>query len=285
MPAQPLISAELFPPRNAEGEHRFWRSVGQLECIDPDFVSVTCGAFASSPASAIETSASLSRNTSLSVAAHLTLSAFPGDAWVDAVTAAHESGLRRLVVLRGDADSSEVGPDAVARAIAVARDVADFDIAVACYPETHPQASSPTSDLEALKAKRDAGATRALSQMVFSAESFLRFRDRAHSAGITMPLHCGVLPVLRFERVVRMAGLCGTSIPEAYHHAFEGTQGNHAVQRLIGIEFAQDILATLAAEGVDGIHLYALNEPGLVPELLDKATLSSEADTAVGCAA
>lgn len=272
MPQTPILSAELFPPRSDRARNRFWRCVGQLESVNPAFVSITCGAFASTPDSALETATAVSHQTTLPVSAHLTLSAFPGDAWIDAVRSAHTAGLRRLVILRGDGEAHALTGNAVVHAIEQAHTVADFDVAVACYPEVHPLAESAHSDLMALKAKCDAGATRAISQMVFSAEPFLRFRDRAAREGVRVPLHCGVLPITRFERVAPMASSCGASLSADYHRAFEGTEGNLAVQRLIGLDFARDLAETLISEGVEGIHFYALNDPSHAVSLMHDLT-------------
>lgn len=260
----PQVSVELFPPKS--NQHRFWRCVGQLETLEPAFVSITCGAFASASDSAFETVNAVNRHTRLRVCAHVPLSAFPGYQSIEAVDRLYASGVRRVMLLRGDGEPTSPTP-CVVDVVDRVRQRHAIDIAVACYPETHPLAQSPAADLDQLLRKQDAGATRAVAQMVFDADTFLRFRDRYAAAGLELPLHAGVLPVTHFDRVLQMAGRCGAAVPSVYHLAFEGTDGNTTVQRELGIGFARELCERLTTEGVDGLHLYALNNPGTAHEV------------------
>ena len=181
--------------------------------------------------------------------------------------------VRRVMVLRGDGEQAGESVS-VADVVEQVQAAHPLDIAVACYPETHPMATSAAADLDCLKRKCDAGATRAVAQMVFSADAFLRFRDRAQAHGIDVPLHAGILPVVDFAKAKRLAAQCGAELPRAFEQAYEGTEGNGPVQRELGIAFATELSATLAAEGVDGLHIYAMNSPGLATELVESLAIA-----------
>ncbi|MEM6985643.1 MAG: methylenetetrahydrofolate reductase [Pseudomonadota bacterium] len=267
----PELSVELFPPKASA--NRFWRCVGQLEALNPEFVSITCGALASAHEPAFDTAVSVNANTRLRVCTHVTLSAFPKGRAVEAIDALYGAGIRRVMVLRGDGEHAGDSVS-VADVVDQVQRAHPLDIAVACYPETHPMAASAAADLDCLKQKCDAGAARAVAQMVFSADAFLRFRDRAQAHGIDVPLHAGILPVVDFAKAKRLAAQCGAELPRAYEQAYEGTEGNGPVQRELGIAFATELSATLAAEGVDGLHLYAMNSPGLATELVESLAIA-----------
>ncbi|MEM7378825.1 MAG: methylenetetrahydrofolate reductase [Pseudomonadota bacterium] len=261
----PIWSVELFPPRQQAA--RFWRCIGQLETLEPAFVSLTCGALGSSADGAFDAVHAVNTGTRLPTCAHVTLTGFPEAAGLDAVQALHGAGLRRVMLLRGDGDPA-LPPNAVVHFVDRVRQRLPIDIAVACYPAPHPRARSARADLECLRAKCAAGADRAVSQMVFDADDFLRFRDRAVQHGVSVPLHAGVLPVVDFEAVDRLARRCGVALPTVYHRAFEGTDGRRDVQWQLGLDFAAELCERLIREGVDGLHLYALNTPGIAPALM-----------------
>lgn len=266
--ASPTVSVELFPARPGR-EPAFWRCVGQLETLSPEFVSVTCGALASGVEERFDSAVAVSRQSALRVCAHIALSAYPGRSAVAAAEQLHADGIRRVLVVRGDAGLS-TSSDSVVSCIEQIQRARPLDVSVACYPETHPEAVSEQADMDWLKAKFDAGATRAISQFVFDAEAFLRFRDRAVASGINAPLHAGVLPITHFDRIRDMADRCGTTLPPAVHAAFDGVEGNATVERLLGLDFAEEIADRLLQEGVDGLHIYCMNTPGLTHELLSR---------------
>ncbi len=177
--------------------------------------------------------------------------------------------MRHVVALRGDPPAQgqhEPHPDGyryAADLVAGLRRVADFEISVAAYPETHPQALGPDSDLDNLKRKLDAGATRAITQFFFDSSVFLRFLDKCLAAGITAPIVPGILPVMNFTQAVRMSGMCGTSIPSWLARLFAGTDDDPELRRIIAAIVAAEQVRLLQANGVDEFHFYTLNRPEL----------------------
>lgn len=213
-------SFEFFPPKTPEMERTLWETVERLEPYRPAFFSVTYGAGGSTRERTHATVARIARETDIPAAAHLTC-VDATRAEIDEVAKQYwDAGIRHIVALRGDASDPEAGyqphPEGYAYAadlVAGLRDVAPFEISVAAYPEVHPDAPDADFDLDNLKRKVDAGATRAITQFFFENEDFLRFRDRVAAAGIDVPLVPGIMPVTNFKNVTRFAGMCGAGIP------------------------------------------------------------------------
>ncbi len=271
MSRTPLLSFEFFPPKTPEMETHLWRAVKRLEPLAPRFVSVTYGAGGTTRERTHATVARIRRETRLEPAAHLTcVGASRTD--VDAVARRYwEAGIRHVVALRGDPPAGSGGyqphAEGYLRAVdlvAGLKRVADFEISVAAYPEIHPEATSAQSDLDALKRKIDAGAARAITQFFFDAAAFLRFLDRARSAGITMPIVPGILPIGNFSQVKRFAALCGASIPAWLAARFEGLDEDPAGRAHAAIETASALCRQLGDAGIDEIHFYTLNRADLV---------------------
>jgi len=270
-PASQLkLSFEFFPPRGERMSRRLWRTIGQLELLQPEFFSVTYGALGSARDSSVDTVLQLHRESAVPTAAHLTCVEASKEE-VEAV-ARHfwNSGLRHIVALRGDArgDGAEnraavPGHADAAELVAALRRIGDFEISVAAYPETHPRAASAQADIAALKRKLDAGANRAISQYFFDAEVFLRFRDRCAAAGIEQPIVPGILPIHDFEQVSRFSRQCGASLPRHYARHFEGMEGNREAQYHLAIDLALETCERLTGEGVDALHFYTLNHTDL----------------------
>jgi methylenetetrahydrofolate reductase (NADH) len=267
----PSLSLEFFPPKTPELEASLWRAVERLAPLGPRFVSVTYGAGGTTRERTHATVARLRRDTALEPAAHLTCVG-ASRVEVDAVARSYwQSGIRHVVALRGDAPAGtgayQPHPEGYARAadlVAGLKRVADFEISVAAYPETHPEAMSAQADLEALKKKLDAGAARAITQFFFDADAFFRFRDRARAAGIAAPIVPGILPIGSFSQVTRFAAQCGASIPAAVAARFEGLEEDVAGRKRAAIEVASALCRRLAAGGVDAFHFYTLNRAELV---------------------
>jgi len=268
----PRISFEFFPPKTQEMEERLWAAVKRLEPLRPRFVSVTYGAGGSTRERTHATVRRIRQETALEPAAHLTCVAATRDE-IDAVAHAYwEAGIRHVVALRGDppggiatayAPHPEGYPYA-ADLVAGLRRIADFEISVAAYPETHPAARSPGHDLDNLKQKLDAGANRAITQFFFDADVFLRFRDRAHAAGIDVPLVPGILPVTNFAQLKRMAAACGASIPAWMGAHFDGLDDDPDTRRLVAASLAAEQCRRLHANGVHEFHFYTLNRADLL---------------------
>ena len=263
----PRLSFEFFPPKNERMERCLWRNIGQLELLGPSFFSVTYGAGGSDRERSLKTLEHMQRECPVPLAAHLTCVGHSREEALEIAAQMHANGVRALVALRGDADPVAGGFDDVAEFVAELKDLADFDISVAAYPEVHPMAASAEADMAQLKRKLDAGANRAISQYFFDVDSFLRFRDSAVKAGIKQPLLPGILPTHNFENMVKFSKRCGTHIPADLFKLFEGTEGNTQVQHALAVDVAVDMCESLTAEGVHDLHFYTLNTPSLTFEI------------------
>jgi methylenetetrahydrofolate reductase (NADPH) len=265
----PALSFEFFPPRTEALERQLWTCIHRLAPLCPRFVSVTYGAGGSTQARTHATVARLRQETALVPAAHLTCVGATR-AEVDAVARQYwDVGVRHVVALRGDAAPGTTyaphpgGYAFAADLVAGLKRVADFEISVAAYPETHPQASGPAADLDNLKRKLDAGAARAITNFFFDTDTYLRFLDRCLAAGISAPVVPGIMPVTNFAGLLRMAALSGVSVPAWLARMFEGTEDDPELRRMIAVVVAAEQVRLLQANGVDEFHLYTLNRPEL----------------------
>ena len=272
--APPRISFEFFPPKTPEMEERLWKVVKRLEPLGPRFVSVTYGAGGSTRERTHATVRRIRQDTGLEPAAHLTCVAATSDE-IDAVAHAYwEAGVRHIVALRGDPPAGMTSGERyaphpggyafAADLVAGLKRVADFEISVAAYPETHPEAVSDNHDLDNLKQKLDAGANRAITQFFFDVDVFLRFRDRAAAAGIAVPIVPGILPVTNFAQLKRMSATCGASIPAWMAAHFDGLDDDPDTRRLVATSLAAEQCRRLQANGVNEFHFYTLNRADLI---------------------
>src|SRR5438105_3963741 len=270
--AAPRVSFEFFPPKTPEMEARLWEVIKRLESLAPRFVSVTYGAGGSTRERTHATVRRIRQETALEPAAHLTCVAAMREE-IDAVARDYwDAGIHHIVALRGDppggADSGYAphpgGYAYAADLVAGLKRVADFEISVAAYPETHPSARSPGHDLDNLKAKLDAGANRAITQFFFDADVFLRFRDRVRAAGIEVPIVPGILPVTNFAQLKRMAAACGASIPPWMGAHFDGLDDDPDTRRLVAASLTAEQCRRLQANGVPEFHFYTLNRADLL---------------------
>ncbi len=265
----PLLSFEFFPPRTDALEAQLWACIRRLEPLCPSFVSVTYGAGGSTQARTHDTVARLARETTLVPAAHLTCVGASRAAVDDVARRYWEDGVRHIVALRGDPPAGGAferhpqGYGSAAELVAGLKRVADFELSVAAYPEVHPDAHSPAADLDNLKRKLDAGATRAITQVFFEADTFLRFIDRCLAAGITAPVVPGIMPVSNFASAKRFAQSCGTTIPAWLEAMFAGSEDDAEIRRMVGAVVAAEQVRLLQANGVDEFHFYTLNRPDL----------------------
>ncbi|HVZ10041.1 methylenetetrahydrofolate reductase [NAD(P)H] [Rhodopila sp.] len=267
--APPALSFEFFPPRTEALERQLWTCIQRLAPLRPRFVSVTYGAGGSTHARTHATVTRIVKETDLTPAAHLTCVGASREE-VDAVARSYwEAGIRHIVALRGDAPpntSYAPHPGGYAYAsdlVAGLRRIADFEISVAAYPETHPAARSAEDDLDNLKRKLDSGATRAITQYFFDTATYLRFLDRCLAAGITAPIVPGIMPVSNYEQAVRFSAMCGASVPAWLGHMFEGTENDPDQRRIVASIVAAEQVRILQANGVDEFHFYTLNRADL----------------------
>ncbi|AJA07683.1 5,10-methylenetetrahydrofolate reductase [Sphingopyxis fribergensis] len=263
------VSFEFFPPKTEKMEAQLWDTFRTLEPLGPSFVSVTYGAGGSTRERTHATVARIAAESAVPPAAHLTC-VEASRAEINEVAEAYwEAGVRHIVALRGDVPGGEpyrAHPDGYANAIELVaglKAIAPFDISVAAYPETHPDADCAESDLDNLKRKLDAGATRAITQFFFSPDSFLRFRDTAAAAGIDAPIIPGILPVSNVSQTRRMADMCGTAIPAWMVSLFDGLDDHPAARQLVAATIAAEMCRRLYAGGVRDFHFYTLNRAEL----------------------
>lgn len=264
------VSFEFFPPADAEMESTLWKSVERLAPLMPRFVSVTYGADGSTRERTHNVVTRIQRETPLVGAPHLTCIGASRGEILDIARKYWDQGIRHLVALRGDPPrgQSQYEPrsDGFAYAsdlVAGLKSVADFDISVAAYPEVHPEATSADVDLDNLKRKVDAGASRAITQFFYDTNVFLRFRDRAEAAGITGPIVPGILPITRFPQVLKFASMCGASVPEWLKDRFNGLDDDPETRRLIAASVAIEQVQELARQDVRDFHFYTLNRAEL----------------------
>ena len=267
----PRVSFEFFPPKTAEMESRLWDVVKRLEPLAPRFVSVTYGAGGTTRERTHATVRRIRYETALEPAAHLTCVAATR-AEIDAVARDYwAAGIRHIVALRGDPPAGGAPyapqPDGYAYAgdlVGGLKRVADFEISVAAYPETHPEAAGADSDLDNLKRKIDAGANRAITQYFFDVDLYLRFRDRTAACGIAVPIVPGILPVTNFAQVKKFSAGCGATIPAWMEAHFESLDDDPDTRRLVAASIAAEQCRRLHSEGVHEFHFYTLNRADLI---------------------
>lgn len=270
LPGDVSISFEFFPPKTPAMEETLWQSIQTLEPLSPRFVSVTYGAGGSTRERTHATVGRIVRETSLAPAAHLTCVNASRSEIAEIAREYWDAGVRHIVALRGDppvaGETFTAHPEGYANAAELAEGllrIAPFELSVAAYPENHPQALSADADLQFLKRKFDAGATRAISQFFFESETFVRFRDRAAAAGITGEIVPGILPVTNVAQTRKMAAMCGTVIPPWMDRLFEGLDNHPASRQLVAATITAELCRRLYAEGVRHFHFYTLNRAEL----------------------
>ena len=254
------VSFEFFPPRTSEMEQTLWNSIDRLSSLKPKFVSVTYGANSGERDRTHSIIKGIKERTGLEAVPHLTcidatrdeLRAIARDYW--------NNGIRHIVALRGDLPPGGGKPDMYAAdLVTLLKEVADFDISVAAYPEVHPEAKSAQADLLNLKRKVDAGASRAITQFFFDVESYLRFRDRCAATGIDVEIVPGILPVSNFKQAKKFADMTNVRIPAWMSQMFDGLDDDAETRKLVGANIAMDMVKILSREGVKDFHFYTLN--------------------------
>jgi methylenetetrahydrofolate reductase (NADPH) len=264
------VSFEFFPPGDADMERTLWASIQRLAPLAPRFVSVTYGADGSTRERTHHVVARILSETALTPAPHLTCVGAPREEILAIARTYWDAGVRHIVALRGDApagqDAYRPHPGGFAYAADLVRGlktVGDFDISVAAYPEVHPEAKSAEADLDNLRAKLDAGASRAITQFFFDTDAYLRFRDRCAARGIAAELVPGILPITRFPQMLRFAKRCGASVPDWLVHRFDGLDDDPETRRMIAASVAIEQVHRLQEHGVQEFHFYTLNRAEL----------------------
>ncbi|MCZ4280930.1 methylenetetrahydrofolate reductase [NAD(P)H] [Kiloniella laminariae] len=277
------ISFELFPPATEAGLGSLYKTIERLKGFNPDYYSVTYGAGGSGQAKSKELLQELAGEKGLPIAAHITLAGASRQDILRMVSGWSELGIKRLVALRGDAaepgQAFKAHPEGFADSIelvAALREFGSFEIAVAAYPEAHPDSRSLQADLDYLKRKQDAGASSAITQFFFEAGSFYRFEEAARAAGITIPLIPGILPINNIVQLHRFADRCGARIPAWVSKAFEGLEDDPETSAAVAVSLCLDLCRDLLAQGVDAFHFYTLNRPQLTEAVCRLLALQAE---------
>ncbi|HFF9062370.1 methylenetetrahydrofolate reductase [Escherichia coli] len=254
------VSFEFFPPRTSEMEQTLWNSIDRLSSLKPKFVSVTYGANSGERDRTHSIIKGIKDRTGLEAAPHLTCIDATPDELRTIARDYWNNGIRHIVALRGDLPPGSGKPEMYASdLVTLLKEVADFEISVAAYPEVHPEAKSAQADLLNLKRKVDAGANRAITQFFFDVESYLRFRDRCVSAGIDVEIIPGILPVSNFKQAKKFADMTNVRIPAWMAQMFDGLDDDAETRKLVGANIAMDMVKILSREGVKDFHFYTLN--------------------------
>lgn len=268
----PRISFEFFPPQSLEASFRLWDTVQALAPLSPEFVSVTYGAGGTTRKLTHEAVTAIGRNYGLNVAAHLTCVDATRAETMAIADAYAEAGITEIVALRGDAPKGTAKftphPEGFAGSHELVAALADrFNVRVGAYPETHPDAATARADIDYLKRKLDAGATSALTQFFFEADTFFRFRDACVAAGITQPIIPGILPVQSWDGAKRFAARCGTSVSPRLDEAFTRA-ARDGREELYALAHCAQLCEQLISGGVQDLHFYTLNRPDLTRDVV-----------------
>ncbi|MDZ4276786.1 MAG: methylenetetrahydrofolate reductase [NAD(P)H] [Erythrobacter sp.] len=278
----PRISFEFFPPQSLEASFKLWETVQVLAPMAPNFVSVTYGAGGTTRKLTHEAVATIKRNYGLNVAAHLTCVDASRAETLEIAEAYAEVGVTEIVALRGDApkgaDRFIPHPDGFADSAELVEALAKtgkFKIRVGAYPEPHPDAADRFADVEWLKRKIDAGASSAITQFFFEADTFFRFRDACVKAGITAPIIPGILPIQSWDGTKKFAARCGTSVPQRLDEGFAAAKRDGR-EDLLALTQCTTLCSRLIEDGVQDLHFYTLNRPELTREVVRALGIAPE---------
>jgi len=273
MSPTPRISFEFFPPRSLEASFKLWETLGALAPLDPDFVSVTYGAGGTTRQLTHDAVRTIHANYGVDVAAHLTCVQASRAETLEIAQGYADAGVNRIVALRGDPPRGAQGftphPEGFANSVELIEALAEtgrFDLTVGAYPDPHPEAADMAANVDWLKRKIDAGATGAITQFFFEAETFFRFRDACAAAGIDAPITPGILPIGNWTRVRRFAAACGAVIPAWLDDAYAAALRDGR-ETLLSTALCTELCSELMEGGVTDLHFYTLNSPDLTRDV------------------
>ena len=269
------FSFEFFPPRDEAGEEVLWRSISELEPLRPTFVSVTYGAGGTTRERTVAITGRIARETSMLPMAHLTCVGHTTEEIDRILESLTRAGVRNVLALRGDPPggpgtswvATDGGVDHASDLVSLIRERTELSIGVAAFPEGHRDAASVEADVEVLRAKRDAGAEFAVTEMVLRASDYFGLVERARAAGVTFPIVPGIMPILGFASMSKMVELSGREIPDGVMARLEPLRENPAAVRAEGIAIATELCDTLLAGGAPGLHFYTLNRSKATREI------------------
>ncbi len=275
---RPLVSCEFFPPKTDKGEARLWQCLEELKAIDPAYISVTYGAGGSTRDRTRRIVTRIKDETGLTPVAHLTCVGSSKEDLTRLLNEYAAAGIENILALRGDApegmDRFEAVQGGFAHAtdlIAFLREMGDFSIACATYPEGHPESPNGVADdIRYLKMKQDNGADCAITQYFFDNAVFFRFRDACRDAGITLPIIPGIMPITNFDQIERFSAMCGASIPDWLHQKMDPIRNDPDAVAAAGIELAAEQCRELLENGVPGLHFYTLNKSAATLAIVER---------------
>lgn len=260
-----VFSFEIFPPKRDSSIDTIWSTLAEMEGLGPDFISVTYGAGGGGGRShTARIAGAIRKKYGITPLAHLTCVNSTREEVLENLAALREEGVENILALRGD-KLPDVEPKTdflhASDLISFIREQGGFSLSGACYPEVHTEAPDPITDIRNLRKKVDAGAEHLVSQLFFDNDAFYAFVERARIAGITVPIEAGIMPVVNARQILRMVSLCGASLPQKFTRMISRYEQNPAALRDAGIAYAIDQIVDLIAQGVQGIHLYTMNDP------------------------
>ena len=268
-----VFSLEIFPPKPDADESVIYNMLEQLSDIAPDFISVTYGAGGGKNGSkTIQIASDIQNRYGVESVAHLPCINLTKAQAHDILDSMREAGIENILALRGDRTEDTAAPGDFQHAsdlIRFIRENYDFNILAACYPEVHPESSGAVDDLKWLKYKTDCGADHLITQLFLDNGYFFDFHEKARIAGINVPIEAGIMPVTNKRQIERMVKLCGVALPKKFVRILEKYEHNETALRDAGIAYAIDQITDLIAEGVDGIHLYTMNNPYIAHRIFE----------------
>lgn len=268
-----VLSFEVFPPKRTASIDTIYDTLGQLKSLKPDFISVTYGAGGSENCKAtLEIASAIKNQYQIESVAHLPCIGLTKDEVHVQLERFQDAGIENILALRGDIPSDCTSRGDFLHAsdlIAFIEEFGGFNVIAACYPEGHTESASILSDIRHLKTKVDAGANHLISQLFFDNQYFYRFRERCALSGIHVPIEAGIMPVVNKKQIERMVSLCGVNLPKKFVAMMERYENNPEAIRDAGIAYAVDQIVDLIAQGVDGIHLYTMNNPYIATKIYE----------------
>lgn len=260
-----VLSFEIFPPKRTDPVNTIYDTVDKLKDLNPDFISVTYGAGGSeNNTDTLKIASAVKNSYGIESVAHLPCINLTKEDVLKMLDGFRAAGIENILALRGD-----VNPDFTPKndfryasdLISFIKENGDFNIIGACYPEGHAECPTIIEDIRNLKSKVDAGANQLITQLFFDNQYFYSFRERAAIAGINVPIEAGIMPVVNKKQIERMATLCKVNLPKKFLSIMDRYEYNPEAMRDAGIAYAVDQIVDLIAQGVDGIHLYTMNNP------------------------
>jgi methylenetetrahydrofolate reductase (NADPH) len=266
-----VLSLEIFPPRRTASIGIIYKTLEELQGLNPDFISVTYGAGGSETNTAtLEIASAIKNNYGIESVAHLPCINLNKDEVLNMLEGFKQAGVENILALRGDVNPARVPKQDFRYAsdlVSFIKENGDFNIIGACYPEGHSESPSLLDDIRHLKIKVDAGTEQLITQLFFDNSYFYSFRERASVAGINVPIEAGIMPVVNKRQIERMVSLCGVKLPKKFVTMMERYENNPEAMRDAGIAYAVDQIVDLIAQGVDGIHLYTMNNPYIAKKI------------------